>query len=159
MTIAVNRNLSNCEKARKKGISGLQRDSSAAVLYQPVEAPKSLFYGLFRNCLNCDSLRWSHTHFICIPAVHIISFYIKICYIHCIGEGRLLDSKIYYFSPPKNLVKLAKLTCKGLVIKPLTSCFCLVGKCTQGHSHYWLFFVCKTISRSTLRLWQLTPIK
>ena len=32
------------------------------------------FFGLFRNCLNCDSLRWSHTHFICIPAVHIISF-------------------------------------------------------------------------------------
>ena len=40
MTIAVNRNLSNCEKARKKGISGLQRDK-----------------------LNCDSLRWSHTLF------------------------------------------------------------------------------------------------
>ena len=32
------------------------------------------FSGYFRNCLNCDSLRWSHTHFICIPAVHIISF-------------------------------------------------------------------------------------
>ena len=30
--------------------------------------------GLFRNCLNCDSLRWSHAHFICIPAGHIISF-------------------------------------------------------------------------------------
>ena len=40
----------------------------------PVEAPKSFFWGYFRNCLNCDSLRWSHTHFICIPAVHIISF-------------------------------------------------------------------------------------
>ena len=24
--------------------------------------------------LNCDSLRWSHTQFIDIPAVHIISF-------------------------------------------------------------------------------------
>ena len=35
MTIAVNRNLS----------------------------PEILFFGLFRNCLNCDSLRWSHTHF------------------------------------------------------------------------------------------------
>ena len=23
-------------------------------------------FGLFRNCLNCDSLRWSHIHFICI---------------------------------------------------------------------------------------------
>ena len=30
----------------------------------PVEAPKSFFSGYFRNCLNCDSLRWSHTHFI-----------------------------------------------------------------------------------------------
>ena len=40
----------------------------------PVEAPKNVFSGYFRNCLNCDSLRWSHTHFICIPAVHIISF-------------------------------------------------------------------------------------
>ena len=40
----------------------------------PVEAPTNSFSGYFRNCLNCDSLRWSHTHFICIPAVHIISF-------------------------------------------------------------------------------------
>ena len=40
----------------------------------PVEAPKIFFSGYFRNCLNCDSRRWSHTHFICIPAVHIISF-------------------------------------------------------------------------------------
>ena len=36
----------------------------------------TLFFGLFRNYLNCDSLRWSHTHFICIPAVHIISFWV-----------------------------------------------------------------------------------
>ena len=43
----------------------------------PVEAPKIFFSGYFRSCLNCDSLRWSHTHFICIPAVHIISFRIK----------------------------------------------------------------------------------
>ena len=28
----------------------------------PVEAPKNAFSGYFRNCLNCDSLRWSHTH-------------------------------------------------------------------------------------------------
>ena len=28
----------------------------------PVEAPKIFFSGYFRNCLNCDSLRWSHTH-------------------------------------------------------------------------------------------------
>ena len=44
----------------------------------PVEAPKIFFSGYFRNCLNCDSLRWSHTHFICIPAVHIITFNIKL---------------------------------------------------------------------------------
>ena len=31
--------------------------------WNAVEAPKFLFFGLFRNCLNCDSLRWSHTHF------------------------------------------------------------------------------------------------
>ena len=29
----------------------------------PVEAPKNFFFGRFRNCLNCDSLRCSHTHF------------------------------------------------------------------------------------------------
>ena len=32
-----------------------------------MEAPKKLFFsffGLFRNCLNCDSLRWSHIYFI-----------------------------------------------------------------------------------------------
>ena len=58
MTIAVNRNLSNCENSPKKRF----------------EAPKIFFSGYFRNCLNCDSLRWSHTHFICIPAVHSISF-------------------------------------------------------------------------------------
>ena len=45
----------------------------------PVEAPKNFFSGYFCNCLNCDSLRWSHTHFICIPAVHIISF--NVCFI------------------------------------------------------------------------------
>ena len=40
----------------------------------PVEAPKIFFAGYFRNCLNCDSLPWSHTHFISIPAVYIITF-------------------------------------------------------------------------------------
>ena len=29
----------------------------------PVEAPKKFFSGYFRNCLNCDSLRWSHYSF------------------------------------------------------------------------------------------------
>ena len=26
--------------------------------------PRETFFGLFRNCLDCDSLRWSHIHFI-----------------------------------------------------------------------------------------------
>ena len=56
----------------------------------------ALFFGLFRNCLNCDSLRWSHTHFICIPAVHIIS----IC--------------VSFLSPVDELNKLAGLQCMGL---------------------------------------------
>ena len=36
----------------------------------PVEAPKNFFSGYFRNCLNCDSLRWSHIHFNIFYAVH-----------------------------------------------------------------------------------------
>ena len=40
----------------------------------PSVKPRKTFSGYFRNCLNCDSLRWSHSHFICIPPVHIISF-------------------------------------------------------------------------------------
>ena len=38
----------------------------------PIETPKNFFSGYFRNSLNCESLRWSHTHFICIPAVHSV---------------------------------------------------------------------------------------
>ena len=62
----------------------------------PVEAPKNFFSGYFRNCLNCDSLRWSHTHFICIPAVHIISF------------------NVSFLSRVDELNKLASLQCMGL---------------------------------------------
>ena len=69
MTIAVNRNLSNCESLPR----AVNRNSEATDS-NPVEAPKNFFSGYFRNCLNCDSLRWSHINFICIPAVHIISF-------------------------------------------------------------------------------------
>ena len=56
----------------------------------PVEAPKKFFhfFGLFRNCLNCDLLRWSHIHFICIPAVHIISSCIRIVPFFRTGAGR-----------------------------------------------------------------------
>ena len=59
-------------------------------------SPEILFFRLFRNCLNCDSLRWSHTHFICIPAVHIISF--------CVS----------FLSRVDELNKLAGLQCMGL---------------------------------------------
>ena len=45
-----------------------------ATVSNPVEAQKNFFSGYFRNCLNCDSLRWSHTHFICTPAFYIILF-------------------------------------------------------------------------------------
>ena len=37
----------------------------------PVEAPKIFFSGYFRNCLNCDSLRWSLTHFRNFNVVHL----------------------------------------------------------------------------------------
>ena len=60
-------------KSPKKRISGLQRENPRAEF----KSPEILFFGLFRDCLNCDSLRWSHTHFICIPAFHIISFWIS----------------------------------------------------------------------------------
>ena len=62
----------------------------------PVEAPKTFFGGYFRNCLNCDSLRWSHTNFICIPAVQIISF------------------SVPFLSRVDELNKLASLQCMGL---------------------------------------------
>ena len=52
VTIAVNRNLS-----KKKN-------------------NKKLFFGLFRNCLNCDSLRWSHTHFINLLSLYRNSFHL-----------------------------------------------------------------------------------
>ena len=67
----------------------------------PVEAPKN-FFSYFRNCLNCDSLRWSHTHFICIPAVHIISF------------------NVSFLSRVDELNKLASLQCMGLHSSALT---------------------------------------
>ena len=68
----MNCNLSNCENSPKKRFSGLQREEGFRG-FIPLKPRKSFFSGYFRNCLNCDSLRWSHTHFICIPAVHIIS--------------------------------------------------------------------------------------
>ena len=128
MTIAVNRNLSNCENSPKKSFSGLQRDSNPWPLrsrcsalpaelwrpirwrlanywvHQPVKGMKHWmkwcelreYKCYFRNCLNCDSLWWSHTHFICIPAVHIISF------------------SVPFLSRVDELNKLASLQCIGL---------------------------------------------
>ena len=45
----------------------------------PIEALKIFFSGYFRNCLNCDSLRWSYTHF--------VLFLWKICFLnpHVLG--------------------------------------------------------------------------
>ena len=136
MTIAVNRNLSNCDEMSMCHIlisfvfpqftsfhsvfhsfHGLMNSinwpassvwvfiaqlgehcsaNAEATGSNPVEAPKIFFSGYFRNCLNCDSLRWSHTHFICIPAVHIISF------------------SVSFLSRVDELNKLASLQCMGL---------------------------------------------
>ena len=85
VTIAVNRNLSNCENSPVFHsfhglmnsmnwpassiwvfIAQLREHCSAnaeATDSNPVKAPKNFFSGYFRNWLNCDSLRWSHTHF------------------------------------------------------------------------------------------------
>ena len=69
VTIAVNRNLSNCENSPKKKdssvwvfIAQLGEHCSAnaeATVRIPLKPRKSFFSGYFRNCLNCDSLRWS----------------------------------------------------------------------------------------------------
>ena len=55
----------------------------------PIEAPKTFFSGYFRNCLNCDSLRWSHTHFICSLAGNFDRLLLLLANVHlqfsCIG--------------------------------------------------------------------------
>ena len=75
VTIAV----TNCENSPKKSwpassiwvfIAQLGEHCNAnaeATGSNPVEAPKNFFSGYFRNCLNCDSLRWSHTHSFVFP--------------------------------------------------------------------------------------------
>ena len=62
----------------------------------PVEAPKNFFSGYFRNCLNCDSLRWSHTHSFVFP--QFTSF----------------DSVFSFLSRVDELNKLASLQYMGL---------------------------------------------
>ena len=113
VTIAVNRNLSNCGKAQKKDLgasTGFEPMASALALqcstslsyedpytggrpiywvHQPAKGMKHrmkwcelqenkwieyVAIAVNRNLSNCDSLRWSHTQFLCLPAVHIISF-------------------------------------------------------------------------------------
>ena len=88
MTIAVNRNLSNCENSPEKkdfrGFNGIRTRClcvRAAVLYQLSTYMKHI---------------WSHIHFICIPAFHIISF--------CLS----------FLSRVDELNKLAGLQCVGL---------------------------------------------
>ena len=39
----------------------------------PVEAPKIFFSGYFHNCLNCDSLRWSHTRLITNSLLNLVN--------------------------------------------------------------------------------------
>ena len=89
----------------------------------PVEAPKIFFSGYFRNCLNCDSLRWSHTHFICIPAVHIISFNVSFLlncdslrwsHTHFICPQFTSFHSMFHSFRVDELNKLASLQCMGL---------------------------------------------
>ena len=68
-------------------------EATGSNMSNPVEGEGGV---LFRNCLNCDSRRWSHIHFMCIPAVHIISF--------CVS----------FLSPVDELGELAGLQCIGL---------------------------------------------
>ena len=139
VTIAVNRNLSNCENSPKKRFfgasTGFEPVASALALQcspswamkthileagqfieftalwiywehcsanaeatgsNPVEAPKNFFSGYFRNCLNCDSLRWSHTHSFVFP--QFTSF----------------DSVFLFLSRVDELNKLASLQYMGL---------------------------------------------
>ena len=46
----------------------------------PVEAPKNFCSGYFRNCLNCDSLRWSHTHFALFNISHFRVYLPRLCF-------------------------------------------------------------------------------
>ena len=49
----------------------------------PVEAPKIFFSGYFRNCLNCDSLLWSHAHLfvLCLIVAFVSSALCVLCLI------------------------------------------------------------------------------
>ena len=77
---AVNRNLSNYRPPvygfHSSAGNALQRERRGHA-FESRWSPEKLFFGLFRNCWNCDSLRWSHIHIICIPTVHIISLWVS----------------------------------------------------------------------------------
>ena len=74
--------------------------NTEATCSNPFEGPKNFFSGYFRNCLNCDSLQWSHTHFICIPAVHIISF--SESYKHRVKKNFPCHTGMFVFSEGSN---------------------------------------------------------
>ena len=48
--------------------------NTKAMGLNPVEAPKNFFSGYFHNCLNRDSLQWSHTHFKVFSVCFVFSF-------------------------------------------------------------------------------------
>ena len=91
----------------------------------PVEAPKNFFSGYFRNCLNCDLLRWSHTHFICIPAVHIISFTVQIPASETRAEKTGCCRRLTGLEQVDFRVKLArtKNVCARQALRPVASTF------------------------------------
>ena len=74
VTIAVNRNLSNCENSPKR-VGELNC--------------------YFRSCLNCHSLRWSHTHFISLYCLKNFSYYIHRIQHFCIIRWNLQKNYLY----------------------------------------------------------------
>ena len=96
----------------------------------PVEATKNYSSGYFRNCLNCDSLRWSYIHFTCIPGVQIISFwtlsFFAISFLSCLCFNAML---LLWNFPKQGLIHMAKPSphpsplCFDLFLCPLTPGF------------------------------------
>ena len=65
-------------------------------------SPQNIFFRAISQLpLNCDPLRWSHTHFSCIPAVHIISSCEKLyCYLFC---ARFASTNSWFTFFPKSV--------------------------------------------------------
>ena len=83
VTITVNRNLSNAQYSPKKWPDlKYTRNNNNIIAPQialnpwalraepmglnPVKALKNLFWAIFHNCLNCNSLQWSHIYFVIV---------------------------------------------------------------------------------------------